>query len=83
MANDIPCSEIIGYVSSLDVKLIENVSVFDVYCGQGIPEGKKSVALRIIYRSLERTLTCEEVEATHDVVRKGLSLRFGAEVRQS
>ena len=82
VANDISCSEIIGYVSSLDVKLIENVSVFDVYCGQGIPEGKKSVALRIIYRSLERTLTYEEVEATHDVVRKGLSLRFGAEVRQ-
>ena len=83
VANDIPWSEIIGYVLSLDVKLIENVSVFDVYCGQGIPEGKKSVALRIIYRSLERTLTYEEVEATHDAVRKGISGRFGAEIRQS
>ncbi|MFZ3071665.1 MAG: phenylalanine--tRNA ligase subunit beta, partial [Thermodesulfobacteriota bacterium] len=82
VGNDISYSEIIGYVASLDVKLIENVSVFDVYCGQGITDGKKSMALRIVYRSMERTLTYEEVEAAHDVVRKGLFSRFGAEVRQ-
>ena len=45
VANDISCSEIIGYVSSLDVKLIENVRVFDVYCGQGIlREKERSIA---------------------------------------
>jgi phenylalanyl-tRNA synthetase beta chain len=36
--------------------LIEHVSVFDVYCGKPIPEDKKSISLRITYRSQEQTL---------------------------
>jgi phenylalanyl-tRNA synthetase beta chain len=40
---------------------VEGVQVFDVYGGKGLPEGKKSLALSIVFRSPSRTLTDEEV----------------------
>jgi phenylalanyl-tRNA synthetase beta chain len=40
---------------------VESVTVFDVYQGAGLPEGKKSVAFALAFRSPERTLTDEEV----------------------
>ncbi len=42
---------------------IESVEVFDVYQGAGLPEGKKSVAFALSFRSAERTLTDDEVNA--------------------
>jgi phenylalanyl-tRNA synthetase beta chain len=40
---------------------VESVSIFDVYEGKGLPEGKKSVALSLVFRSSLRTLTDDEV----------------------
>lgn len=45
--------------------LATEVCVFDVYRGKGIPEGKKSMAFSVTYRSWERTLTDEEVDTLH------------------
>lgn len=42
---------------------VENVSVFDVYQGTGLPEGKKSLAFSLVFRSADRTLTDDEVNA--------------------
>ena len=42
---------------------LEGVSVFDVYLGQGLPDGKKSLAFSLVFRSSERTLTDAEVNA--------------------
>ena len=42
---------------------LESVDVFDVYRGQGLPEGKKSLAFSLVFRSPERTLTDDEVNA--------------------
>lgn len=42
---------------------VENVEVFDVYQGAGLPEGKKSLAFSLSFRSAERTLTDDEVNA--------------------
>ena len=40
---------------------LETVGIFDVYQGAGLPEGKKSLAFSLSYRSAERTLTDDEV----------------------
>lgn len=45
--------------------LIRGVRVFDVYRGDGIPEGMKSIAFAVRYQSSERTLTAEEVDSVH------------------
>jgi phenylalanyl-tRNA synthetase beta chain len=42
---------------------VESVIVFDVYSGKGLPEGKKSLAFALSFRSAERTLTDDEVNA--------------------
>ena len=46
-----------------DRKLIAEVSLFDVYEGEGVPEGKKSLAVEAIIQPREKTLTDEEIEA--------------------
>ena len=46
-----------------DKTLIETVRVFDVYRGQGVPEGMKSVALEVVIQPREATLTEAEIEA--------------------
>jgi phenylalanyl-tRNA synthetase beta chain len=42
---------------------VEAVEVFDVYAGKGLPEGKRSLAFSLSFRSAERTLTDDEVNA--------------------
>jgi phenylalanyl-tRNA synthetase beta chain len=55
---------------------VETVEVFDVYQGKGLPEGKKSLAFSLSFRSSERTLTDDEVNAAvtriqHDITAGG------------
>lgn len=57
--------KIIDCVKSEKSKEIEHVQVFDVYRGKGVPEGYKSIAVRIRYRSFERTLAEDEIAALH------------------
>ncbi|RIX52678.1 phenylalanine--tRNA ligase subunit beta [Paenibacillus nanensis] len=63
-------------------ELLESVRVFDVYTGERLGAGKKSVALSLVYRHAERTLTDEEVTALHGQVVQHLEQTFGAELRK-
>lgn len=56
---------ILDLLQSLRSEIIEDMRLFDVYKGKGIPEGKKSVAFTVRYRSKERTLSDSEVEELH------------------
>jgi phenylalanyl-tRNA synthetase beta chain len=60
---------------------LQEVRVFDVYRGKGVPAGKKSVALRLFYRAEERTLTDGEVGTFQDRVTSRLATELGAELR--
>jgi phenylalanyl-tRNA synthetase beta chain len=63
-------------------ELLEAVSVFDVYTGERLGADKKSVALALVYRHPERTLTDEEVTEAHSRVLAKLEASFGAELRK-
>ncbi|NGZ75895.1 phenylalanine--tRNA ligase subunit beta [Saccharibacillus alkalitolerans] len=63
-------------------ELLEDVRVFDVYTGDRVEEGKKSVALALTYRHPERTLTDEEVAAAHQSAVSRLEQTFAAELRK-
>ncbi|SMG40596.1 phenylalanine--tRNA ligase subunit beta [Dethiosulfovibrio salsuginis] len=52
--------------------LLDSVALFDVYIGKGVPEGKRSLAFSMSYRSSEKTLQDEEVDGLHRQVRAGL-----------
>ena len=61
--------------------LLENVSIFDVYTGQEISQGTKSLGLRFSYRAPTRTLTDLETNTVHDrIVRNTVNLT-GAKIR--
>ncbi|NJN86369.1 MAG: phenylalanine--tRNA ligase subunit beta [Leptolyngbyaceae cyanobacterium SL_7_1] len=61
--------------------LLESVQLFDEYRGENVPEGKRSLAWRLVYRSLDRTLTDEEVEPVHQSVREALEEKFQVVLR--
>lgn len=69
-------------IESLKLDLVEDVRLFDYYAGKPIPEGKKSLAYSITYRSAERTLTDEEVNDVHQRVITALRERLGVEIRE-
>ena len=60
--------------------LVESVTLFDLYQGEHVKAGHRSLAYRITYRSLERTLTDADIEGAHGRVREALQA-LGAELR--
>jgi len=61
---------------------VESVRVFDLYEGKGLPEGHKSVALRLVFRHLERTLKDKEVNGIFNALQSALDAREGMDVRR-
>lgn len=60
---------------------LEEARLFDVYAGQPIPAGKRSLAFHLTYRDAERTLTDEAVDRKHEALIKALAGELGAELR--
>ena len=73
--------EVISVIRAANVKLLKDIRVFDVYEGEKMEAGKKSVAFSLTYFDPERTLTDEEVVAAHNKVLKAIATIEGTEVR--
>jgi len=76
-----PHAEVEAAIREAAGPLLENVQLFDVYRGESIPAGRKSVAFSLRYRATDRTLEDDEVSAIHARVEAAVRDRFGAEVR--
>ena len=61
--------------------LLKEVTLFDIYQGKGIPEGKKSVAFNLVLRSDDRSLTSEEADADVKSILETLEKELGAVLR--
>jgi len=61
--------------------LVEQVTLFDVYSGEQVPPGKKSLAYRITFQSPTHTLTDEEVDRVQQQILEKLSHELGATLR--
>ena len=77
---DLPVAEIEAVIRKAGGKLLENVTLFDVYQGSQIEAGKKSVAFSLAFRSSEGTLSDEQIEPAfkkifRDLNEKGCILR--------
>ena len=62
-------------------KMCEGVKLFDIFRGEKIGEGKKSVAFRVILRAPDRTLTVEEADKVSNKILKDLSFKLGLNIR--
>ena len=61
--------------------LLKDAAFVDEYRGKQIPEGKKSVTIRLTIGSSEKTLTSQEIESAANQVMKKLGKKMGAELR--
>ena len=75
-------AQLLGVIRAKGRKLLESASLFDVYRGKNIPEGKKSLAFTLVYRAADHTLTDEEVAAVHDKILDALREEYGAVLRE-
>jgi phenylalanyl-tRNA synthetase beta chain len=66
---------------SADKKLVTDVRLFDVYTGQGVPEGRKSLGLTITLQPVEATLTDEAIEAVSQMIVAQVAKLTGATLR--
>ena len=62
-------------------KLVKASTPFDVYSGEGVPEGKRSIAYRITFQSDRSTLTAELVDKAQGDILRQLQRQLGAEIR--
>ena len=62
-------------------ELLERLDIFDVYTGEGIPAGTRSIAYRLVFRHADRTLTDAEVDRAVDSVLDRLRSELGVERR--
>jgi phenylalanyl-tRNA synthetase beta chain len=71
-ADEVTFKMVLEAVTSLKFKEIEDVDIFDLYKGEHIPPGQKSIAIRVRYRSHDKTLTDDEVARLHERIVKHL-----------
>ncbi len=62
-------------------KILKQVSLFDVYRGEKIPEGKKQYAMSFVLQDMEKTLTDQDVERVMDRILATFQTEFSAVLR--
>ncbi len=77
---DLPAGELLAGIAQ-DSPLAAEVSVFDLYQGEHVPAGRKSLSFSILFQSPERTLRDEEVDQAFQRIVAMLAERFGARQR--
>ena len=78
---DMEVGAIEGVMAKAGGKLVENITLFDIYRGPQVGEGKKSVALRVTLRASDRTLTVEEADKVSKKMLNDLKFKMGLVLR--
>ncbi|UVS80166.1 phenylalanine--tRNA ligase subunit beta [Actinokineospora sp. UTMC 2448] len=78
---DVPVAEVADALRAGGGDLLEDLSLFDVYTGEQVGEGKRSLAYALRFRAPDRTLTVEEATAARDTAVATATERFGAVLR--
>ena len=61
--------------------LVTDVALFDVYAGEQVPAGKKSMAYRLTFQSPDKTLTDQQINGVQQAILKKLTTGLGATLR--
>ena len=79
---DVEAGEIVAAAREAAGEELREARVFDVYRGEPIPPGRKSVAFSVAFQSPERTLADEDAVRLRGAIVDALRARFGAELRE-
>lgn len=81
--DNISLGEILNEIRKVKSPLIEDLRVFDVFKGGHVSQGKKSIAVSMILRASDKTLTDEEANEVQAMAISGLQKALGAELRKT
>ncbi|MGT2932469.1 phenylalanine--tRNA ligase subunit beta [Streptococcus catagoni] len=73
--------EIIDVIQSVGIKTLKSIKLFDVYAGENIEEGKKSMAYSLSFQTPKESLRDEEVSKYVEKITKALEMQIGAQIR--
>ena len=73
--------EIVKKVKKMDKNIIQNVTIFDVYEGDKLPENKKSIAFRVLLQTQDKTFNDQEIEELSQKIIDEISQSFDASIR--
>jgi len=76
-----PAATIIDTVKRCGGSLLQDVTLFDVYTGEQVAKGKKSMALALVYQAADRTLTDKEIEEAQKSMLENLASLLQAQIR--
>ncbi len=78
---DVLAGDVKKVINDLKIDILESVKLFDVYEGEQIEDGFKSLAYALFFRHDERTLTDDEVNSAFEMILEALKTSLGAELR--
>ncbi|MBW3519672.1 phenylalanine--tRNA ligase subunit beta [Flavobacterium sp. NKUCC04_CG] len=81
VSNNVSFEAIYNLVKQVDKNLIQEVSLFDVYQGDKLPEGKKSYAIKIKLQDVNKTLTDVQIDKIMGKIQKQLETELDAQLR--
>jgi phenylalanyl-tRNA synthetase beta chain len=81
VGDDVPADTLVRAARGADKAMIADVSVFDVYAGQGVPEGQVSLAIEAVIQPREKTLTDKEIDAIAAKIVASVEKATGASLR--
>ena len=80
--NDTPAQAILDAMEAEKPPIVRSVRLFSLYRGAGLPNGRKSLAFRVVMQHTERTLTDAEADAARDSLVSLLGRKFSASLRK-
>jgi phenylalanyl-tRNA synthetase beta chain len=78
---DVAAGDVVRAASSADRALIADIGVFDVFTGQGVPDGKKSLAIEVTLQPRDKTLTDAAIDAVAEKIVSAVVKATGGELR--
>lgn len=78
---DVSAHKILHTVKTAGKKIVKDAEIFDIYEGEHVEKGKKSVALHIVYQVSDHTLREEEILPIHENILKTLKETLNAQLR--
>ena len=73
--------QVLSFIASQKIPNLVDVQLFDIFMGQPLKEGEKSMAYTLTFQAMDRTLTDAEVNTAHEKLRKALSEKLKVERR--
>ncbi len=73
--------DLIEIISSIDKNLIRSIKIFDIYEGENIPPGKKSIAISVTIQSSQKTLEESDLEKINNLIISTVETKSGAKIR--